>query len=591
MKTLITKFQIRNRHKRLYDLIKKNWGRLFAAMIGMLMMAAATATIPLLIKPVLDDVFVNKDQQMLWIMPLAVIALFLVNGIGRFVQEYYMNYVGQKIIKDLRDSLYHHIIELPLSFFQEEKTGGLMSRITFDVNVIKTMVSSAVTSALRDFFKIIFLIAVIIYVDWKMAAGAVVILPVAYYPVLMFGRRVRRASTGIQEAMGDLSSFLHETFAGNKIVKAFGMEKQEKARFYDKTDGLFNLEMRAALARAMSSPVMEFLAGVGIAFVIWYGGYQVIHGTSTPGKFFSFMTAVLLLYDPVKKVANLNNALQEGMSAADRIFDIIEREPDIMEAVEPVSIVSRPHTILFDNVGFKYDIAMVLEDINLEVKPGEVVALVGMSGGGKTTLANLIPRFYDVCTGSIKIDGINIRDVGISRLRSEIAVVTQEPILFNNSIRNNIAYGQPTASEDQIISAAKAAFAWDFIQGFEKGLDTSIGELGGRLSGGEKQRICIARALLKDAPVLILDEATSSLDSEAERVVQKALKNLMAGRTSFVIAHRLSTIMHADRILVIVDGRIVEQGGHAQLLAKQGEYYKLYSMQFVEQSEKDGEGQ
>ncbi len=583
MKDHIQRFQVRNRHRKLYTLLRDNWGRLGLAMLGMLLMAGAKATIPLLVKPVLDDVFFNKDEQMLLMMPAAVIILFIVQGAGRFMQEYFMTFVGQKIIKDLRDSLYHHIMELPLSFFQAEKTGGLMSRITFDVNIIKTMVSSAVTAALRDFFTIIALIGVIFYIDWKLATGAILILPIAYYPVLWFGKKVRSASTGIQETMGDLSSFLHETFAGNKIVKAFGMEKEEKARFFVKTERVFKLEMRGALARSLSSPFMEFLAGMGIAFVIWYGGYKVMHDESyTAGTFFAFMTAVLLLYDPVKKVANLNNALQEGMAAIDRIFDIIEREPDIVEATDPVPLAHQSHTLAFDHVSFKYEETMVLQDINLEVKPGEVIALVGMSGGGKTTLANLIPRFYDVVEGAIKIDGTDIRNVSVSRLRQEIAVVTQDPILFNNTVRSNISYGQPDATEERVIEAAKAAYAWDFIQNFDKGLDTSIGELGGRLSGGEKQRMCIARAILKDAPILILDEATSSLDTEAERVVQKALENLMEGRTCFVIAHRLSTIMHADRILVIVGGKIVEQGTHAHLLEHRGEYHKLYSMQFSE---------
>ncbi|MBI9075593.1 MAG: ATP-binding cassette domain-containing protein [Desulfatibacillum sp.] len=589
MKSHIEKFQVRNRHRKLYALLKENWGRLALAMLGMLLMAGSKGAIPLMVRPVLDYIFVNRDEKMLTLLPIAVVTLFLIQGIGRFMQEYFMSFVGQKIIKDLRDSLYHHIMELPISFFHAEKTGSLMSRITFDVNIIKTMVSSAVTAALRDFFTVIVLIGVIFYLDWKLASGAILILPFAYYPVVWFGKKVRSASTGIQEAMGDLSSFLHETFAGNKIVKAFGMEKAEKERFYNKTQSVFKLELRQALARSMSSPVMEFLAGVGIAFVIWYGGYKVIHDASyTPGTFFGFMTAVLLLYDPVKKVANLNNALQEGMAAVDRIFDIIERNPDIVDPENPVAISKKPHTLAFEHVGFKYGSTMVLQDINLEVKPGEVVALVGMSGGGKTTLVNLLPRFYDVVEGAIKIDGVDIRDVAIARLRQEIAVVTQEPILFNNSVRNNIAYGQIDATEKQIEEAAKAAYAWDFIQGFDKGLETSIGELGGRLSGGEKQRMCIARAILKDAPILILDEATSSLDTEAERVVQKALENLMQGRTCFVIAHRLSTIMHADRIAVIVGGKVVEEGAHADLLAKQGEYFKLYSMQFREDKAPEG---
>ncbi|MBW2193215.1 MAG: ATP-binding cassette domain-containing protein, partial [Deltaproteobacteria bacterium] len=343
---------------------------------------------------------------------------------------------------------------------------------------------------------------------------------------------------------------------------------------------IFKLEMKAVVARSLSSPVMEFLGGLGITFTIWYGGSKVINGTSTPGTFFSFMAAVLMLYDPVKKLSLLNNAVQQGLAAADRAFDIIETETDLKEQEHPVTVERKPHRVTFEDVYFKYDDVMVLKNINLDVRPGEILALAGMSGGGKTSLVNLIPRFYDVTRGAIRIDGEDIRTASIKSLREQMAIVTQEPILFNDTIRNNIAYGNRDATEAAIISAARAAYAYDFIQGFPAKFDTSIGELGGRLSGGEKQRICIARALMKDAPILILDEATSSLDTESEMLVQKALENLMRGRTTFVIAHRLSTIDYADRIVVIVNGRIVEEGKPAELLALRGEYYKLYKMQF-----------
>jgi subfamily B ATP-binding cassette protein MsbA len=380
--------------------------------------------------------------------------------------------------------------------------------------------------------------------------------------------------------MADLNSFLHETFAGNKIVKAFGMESYEKKRFFDMALDLFKLEMRAVVARSLSSPIMEFLGGLGIAFIIWYGGYKVITGSSTAGTFFSFMAAVLMLYDPVKKLSGLNNAVQQGLAAADRIFDIIETESDIKEKKNPAKIDRRPHRVTFENVYFKYDDVMVLKDINLDVNAGEILALVGMSGGGKTSLVNLIPRFYDVTRGAIRIDGLDIRDASLSSLRDQMGIVTQEPILFNDSVRNNIAYGKQDATDKAIVAAAEAAYAYDFIQAFPNKFDTSIGELGGRLSGGEKQRICIARALLKDAPILILDEATSSLDTESEMLVQKALENLMKGRTTFVIAHRLSTIDYADRIVVIVDGRIVEEGKQEELIPMRGEFFKLYQMQY-----------
>ena len=574
------KLKLKNRHKHLLALIKENKFRLFLAMACMLVIAVASSATAFLVKPVLDDIFFNKDTTMLKIIPVVVVLIYLLRGLGMYGQDYLMNYVGENVIKDLRNDLYNRIQDLPIAFFHKEQTGVLMSRITNDVNIIKAMVSTAVTGSLKDSFTIVGLTFVIFYRDWKMALFAFVVLPVAFFPVVEFGRRVRRISTGCQEAMADLNSFLHETFAGNKIVKAFGMESYEKKRFFNKTLDLFKLEMKAVIARSLSSPIMEFLGGLGIAFIIWYGGYKVITGSSTAGTFFSFMAAVLMLYDPVKKLSGLNNAVQQGLAAADRVFDIMEMESDIKERKDPITIKRGPHRVTFENVYFKYDDVMVLKDINLDVKAGDVLALVGMSGGGKTSLVNLIPRFYDVTQGAIRIDGIDIRDVSISSLRDQMGIVTQEPILFNDSIRNNIAYGKRNATDKEIIKAAEAAYAYDFIQNFPNKFDTNIGELGGRLSGGEKQRICIARALLKDAPILILDEATSSLDAEAEMLVQKALENLMKGRTTFVIAHRLSTIDYADRIVVIVNGRVEEEGKQEELISMQGEFFKLYQMQY-----------
>jgi len=459
-----------------------------------------------------------------------------------------------------------------------------MSRVTNDVSVIKMMVSNAVTGALRDFFTIIGLTVVIFYQNWKMALCALAILPIAFFPIFIFGRRVRKVSTGCQESMADLNAFLHETFVGNKIVKAFGMEPYEKKRFHKMTDALFNLEIHAVIARSLSSPIMEFLGGLGIAFIIWYGGYNVVTGASTAGTFFSFMAAVIMLYDPVKKLSRLNNSVQQGLAATDRIFDIIETGSDILDPLHPKLIGNGNHAVTFQNVYFRYDKTDVLKNICLNVKAGEIVALAGMSGGGKTSMVNLIPRFYDVSDGSVLIDGVDIRDIEIKTLRNRIAIVTQEPILFNDTIFNNIAYGNRNASLKEIEDAARAAYAYNFIQSLPDKFETQIGELGSRLSGGEKQRLCIARALIKDAPILILDEATSSLDSESELLVQKALGNLMQGRTTLIIAHRLSTIGYAHRIVVIVNGKIVEEGAHEELLRRQGEYAKLYRMQFAKEN-------
>ncbi len=575
----LSSWSIKPRHKEILLMVSENKSKLFIAMFCMLIAAATTAATAYLVKPILDDIFYNKNTELLKIIPVAVVLIFLLKGISMFIQEYLMNYVGEDIIRRLRNRLYEKITDLPISFFQKEKTGELMSRITNDVNILKSMVSTAITNSLRDFFTIIGLTGVIFYRDWKMAIFAFFILPVAFYPIIQFGRKIRKISTGCQETMADLNSFLYETFTGNKIVKAFGMEEHEKKIFVHKTNNLFRLEMKAVIIRALSSPTMEFLGGVGIAFIIWYGGFSVISGSSTPGTFFSFMAAVLMLYDPVKKVSGLNNSIQQGLSASDRIFEILETESDIIEINDPIKIEKKAHTIIFDNVFFKYKKTMILKNIKFKVETGEIVALVGTSGGGKTSLVNLIPRFYNICNGEILIDNININNLTISSLRNQIAIVTQEPILFNDTIKNNIAYSKPDAIEDEIINAAKAAFAYDFIQDFREKFETTIGELGNRLSGGEKQRICIARALLKNAPILILDEATSALDTASEQIVQKALENLMKGRTTFVIAHRLSTIVKADKIFVIVNGEIIEQGSHEELISTKKEYYKLYNLQ------------
>ncbi|MBA2882838.1 subfamily B ATP-binding cassette protein MsbA [Desulfosalsimonas propionicica] len=578
---IISKLPLRSRHHRLIGYIRGSWPQLAMAMVCMLVVAATTSTTAFLVKPMLDDIFMEKDETMLMIIPIALIVLYLLRAAAMYGQEFLMHYVGESIIRQLRDSLYDKISDLPLMFFQKEKTGVLMSRITNDVNIIKAMVSNAVTGALRDVFTIFGLIFVIFYQSWKLALIALIVLPVAFFPIAEFGRRIRRFSTRSQESMADLNAFLHETFAGNKIVKAFGTEAEEKSRFFEKNRTLFRYEVKTFRTKALTSPVMEVLGGVGVAVVIWYGGYAVINEQMTPGTFFSFMTALMLLYAPVKKLTRLNNAVQQGLAAADRIFDVLETEVDITDPAEPVALPKPPHRVAFANVSFGYSPdETVLKDICLEVRPGERLGIVGTSGGGKTSLVNLIPRFYDVTAGSVKIDGTDVRQLAVADLRSRIGLVTQEPILFNDTLGRNIAYGSPDATAAQVWEAAKAAYIADFINKLPKAMDTVIGELGSRLSGGEKQRICIARALLKDAPILILDEATSALDSEAEHLVQKALENLMQGRTSFVIAHRLSTIMGADRIIVLSGGRIAEQGTHADLLKQKGEYSRFYYQQF-----------
>ena len=570
------------RHKEMLVLVKNSWPRLLAASAFSAVEGAMTAATAYLVKPAVEKIFEQKDTDMLVLIPMAVIAVFIVKGVAAYGSGYLLAHVGQNIIRHLRNRLYNHIQDLPLAFFQREKTGDLMSRITNDVALVSAMFTAAVTRSIRDGFSIIGLIAVTFFLIPKLAIFTFIVFPVAVYPLYYFGRRIRRVRRGVQEDWADINAFLHETFTGTKIVKAFGMEAHEKKRFAQKSHRIFRLEMKENKVREMSSPMMELLGGIGIGFIMWYGGRQVIAGTYSFGTFMSFLTAVGLMYQPLKKISRLNNAVQRGMAAIERIYEILEEKSDLIEAESPVKIQPGPHRIAFENVSFKYDRDRVLKNINLKAEVGEIIALVGVSGGGKTSLVNLIPRFYDPTEGRLLIDDIDIRRISIEALRSQIALVTQEPILFNDTVRNNIAYGMLAASEQEIEEAARAAYAYDFIKSFPNGFDTSIGELGGRLSGGQRQRICIARALLKDAPILILDEATSSLDSESEVLVQKALGNLMKGRTTFVIAHRLSTIGNADRIIVIVDGRIVEEGGHDDLLGLRQEYYKLYQMQFAD---------
>jgi len=583
-KKLMEKLYKKTNRERVGDvlsLVLGHWKKLVLAMGCMVIVAVATSASAYLVKPMLDDIFINRDKTKLLLIPGAAILVFFLKGVGSYGQGYLMNYVGEEIIKQFRISLYERIIDLPLAFFHTEKTGVLMSRITNDVNIVKGMVSTAVTSLLRDAFTVVGLTGVVLYMDWKLAVGAFIVLPFAFYPIVLFGRRVRRFSTGCQEAMADLNVFLHETFSGIKVVKIFTMELFEKKRFKNRVQELFRLEMKSTIAKSLSSPVMEFVGGIGIAFIIWFGGSRVISGASTPGTFFSFLTAVMMLYDPIKKLSNLNNIVQEGSAALTRIFDVIERESEIIDPMDPVEFKSLKVGITFENVSFAYnsDEKQVLRNISLEVNPGEVLAIVGMSGGGKTSLVNLVPRFYDATQGRVLVNGNDVKDLSLNCLRRHISIVTQEPILFNETVRDNIRYGRMDATDGEVEAAAESAYAHDFILGLPKGYDTMIGELGNRLSGGEKQRICIARALVKDAPVLILDEATSALDAEAEGVVQKALSNLMKGRTTLVIAHKLATIDHAHRIVLLKNGLIVEQGTHDELMAEHKEYFKLQTMQ------------
>jgi len=569
-------------YRRLLHFVTPYWHRLGGAMLCMLFFSAATGASAFLVKPVLDDVFFKKDLVMLKLIPLAIIGIFILKGLFDYGQSYLMSYVGQRIIADLREKIYNHIQSLSLSFFTRNPTGILMSRITNDVNLVQGAVTDAVTGLLKDVFTIVGLVSVIFYRDWKLAFVAMVVFPLAIYPIVKFGRKLRSYSTRSQTTMGDISSILLETIAGSRIVKAFNMENYEQARFARENRKLFGISMKSVRVRAISHPLMEVLGGLGIAFIVFYGGYNVIRGDATPGTFFSFLTALLMLYEPVKRLSNVNNTVQQGLAAASRIFEILDTVPEIRNRPGARALPNISKGIEYRDLSFKYEEDWVLKNINIKVKTGEVVAFVGASGGGKTTLLNLLPRFYDVTSGKVLIDDVDIRDFTVESLRGMIGIVTQQTILFNDTVKNNIAYGNIGQPFEEIVKAAEAAYAHNFIQNLPQGYDTVIGEQGAKLSGGERQRVSIARALLKNAPILILDEATSSLDSESEIEVQKALEYLMQGRTTLVIAHRLSTIRKANRIIVIVNGVIVEEGTHEELLERDGEYRKLYLLQFID---------
>jgi len=572
-----------NLYFRLITYVRPHWPRLALAMAAMLGVSGLTALMAFLVKPVLDDIFFQQRLDRLYLLPPLIVVLYLAKGGLSYTHEYAMNYVGGQIITGLRNDLYRHYQSLPLAFFERTPTGMLMSRITYDVALLQGSVSTVVTNLLRDTFTILGLVGVIFYREWRLALIAMVVFPLAVVPILNFGRRLRRISSRHQISMAKINNYLQETLTGNLIVKAFCREDFEIRRFERESREYFRLRMKTIIVRAVSAPIMELLGGLGVAAIIWYGGYNVIQGHSTPGTFFSFLAALLMLYAPIKDLSNVNNSIQEGLAAAGRVFEILDLAPAVQNRPGAQGLPPLAREIQFQGVDFAYVDRPVLQGIDLSIRVGEMVALVGPSGAGKSTVVKLLPRFYDVTGGAVCIDGRDIRDVTLESLRGQMGLVTQQTILFNDTVRYNIAYGRLAASESDIVAAAQAAYAWDFIRALPQGLDTVIGEQGVMLSGGERQRLAIARALLKDPPILILDEATSALDSEAEREVQKALDNLIQGRTTLVIAHRLSTIRGADRIVVLDGGRIVEEGSHEELLRRDGLYRKLYTLQFQEQ--------
>jgi subfamily B ATP-binding cassette protein MsbA len=571
-------------YKRLLTYLTPYKARLAWSVVFMGLTSALVSAQAYLVKPVLDKVILAKNMELGLLLPPALVLVTIFKGAAAYGRDYLLGWVGQKIVNDIRDQLYTHIESLSFSYFTRTPTGVIISRIVNDVNLVQGALTKAPSSLVQGVFTMVALTGYVLYLNWRLAAFSIIILPLAGIALSRFSKRFRKASTSMQEEIGVLTTHLHETIGGIRIVKAFGMEKYESRRFSEKNKNLFNSLMRAIKTSAISHPIMEVISIFGTSLVILFGLYAIAAGTMTIGDFFSFMAALVFFYRPLRDLNGVNSTVQDGMAAAKRIFEVLDTRPEIMDRKGAGIAFPDFKTIEFRNLVFKYEDEMVLKDIDLTVKAGETIAIVGKSGGGKTTLVNLIPRFYDVTGGSILIDGRDIRDLSIESLRSLTAIVTQQTFLFNDTVKDNIAYGDTGKQFEDIVRAAQSAYAEDFIRALPLGYDTVIGESGVKLSGGQRQRIAIARALLKNAPILILDEATSSLDTQSEREVQNALDTLMKGRTSFVIAHRLSTVMNADRIIVLKDGRIVEQGRHEELIARGGEYKNLYEQQFRDET-------
>jgi ATP-binding cassette, subfamily B, bacterial MsbA len=570
-----------NVYRRLLQYARPYWRRIAGGMMLALVISGLEGATAWLVKPLLDDVFLRKDLVMLQILPFAFIAVFFCKESARFAQSYLMAQVGQRIVMRLRDEVYDHLQGMSLSFFNNRATGELMSRLTNDVNRLTRASSQAPALAVRQVFTFVVLLGVVFSREWRLATIAVLVFPLIGLLLMKMGKKLQAINKRGQEKIAELNVVIQETFTGTKIVKAFGREAHERERFKRANRLLYDLLMRDVKVDELTSPLMEFIGALGIAAALWYGGYRVIQGDTTPGTFFSFLTGLLMIYGPVRKLTNVSNQIQQTIPSAERVFELLDLQQTVVDRPHARALRALQESIAFEHVFFQYDDGAepVLHDISLRVNKGELVAFVGMSGAGKSTLADLIPRFHDVTSGRIAIDGVDIRDYTLASLRAQIGIVTQETILFNETVAHNIGYGKPGASVEEIVDAAQLAYAHDFIQELPQRYDTIIGERGVKLSGGQRQRIAIARALLKNPPILILDEATSELDAASEFMLQKALANLVEGRTVFVIAHRLSTVIKADRIVVVDSGQIAEMGTHEELLAQKGLYNQLHTLQ------------
>jgi len=559
--------------------LKPYIGHIALALICMLAVAGVSLLIPWLVKDMIDKVLVEKDLKMLNLICLLGLTIYFLKGLFSFGQEYLMAYVAQKVIFDLRSRLWKHLSRLSLTFFTREKVGNILSRLTNDISLIEQTLTYAVTDLVIRSVTVMGIIAFIFYINWELSLVSMSILPLTAFLIEKYGRRMRSLGRQIQDSLSNLTSIASEVIGAMKVVKAFATSEREVERFEEANVRSLKASLRGAKLRAILSPTVEMVAASSTIFLLWYGGREVIGGRLTPGELVAFLGYVAMIVTPLKGLSNVFARFQQALSAMDRIFEVMELPVEVSEDEGAIDIPDIRGEVVFERVSFSYQGEPVLRDINLKVKPGEVIGIVGPSGAGKSTLVDLIPRFYDPTEGTIYIDGIDIRKIKLDALRKKIGIVSQETILFATTIRENIAYGKPDASFEEIVESAKIANAHDFIMRLPNGYDTVVGERGVTLSGGERQRIAIARAILGNPKILIFDEATSALDSESEREVQGALEKVMRGKTTFFVAHRLSTLRCADRIIVLNDGRIVEEGTHEELLKKRGLYWRLYILQ------------